>query len=221
MSEALSLKAVARPKAGKGASRAIRREGMVPAVVYGDKQPTETISLDPKGLMKVINTGKFHTAIIEVDVAGKPTRTLMRDIQLHPVTDRPLHVDFMRVGKDSKVTVEIPVHFRDEVESPGLKRGAVLNIVRHEIEVTCPADKIPAEFIISLKGTDVGDSIHMSAIDLPEGVKTTIRDRDFTIATIVAPSSLKSDDAAAATAAPAAAAAAPAAAAAAKPAAKK
>ncbi len=220
MSEALSLKAVARPKAGKGASRAIRREGMVPAVVYGDKQPTDTISLDPKGLMKVINTGKFHTAIIEVDVGGKLTRTLMRDIQLHPVTDRPLHVDFMRVGKDSKVTVEIPVHFRDELESPGLKRGAVLNIVRHEIEVTCPADKIPAEFIISLKGTDVGDSIHMSAIDLPGGVKTTIRDRDFTIATIVAPSSLKSDDAAAATAAPAAVAAAPAAAAA-KPAAKK
>ena len=226
MSEALSLKAVARPKAGKGASRAIRRDGMVPAVMYGDKQPTEAISLDPKGLMKVINSGKFHTAIIEVEVAGKSTRTLMRDIQLHPVTDRALHVDFMRVGKDSKVTVEIPVHFRDEAESPGLKRGAVLNIVRHEIEVTCPADQIPVEFIISLKGREIGDSIHMSAITLPDGVKPAIRDRDFTIATIIAPSGLKSDDAAAVSATPeaapaAAGKAAPAAAVAAKPAAKK
>ena len=215
MSEILALKAVARPKAGKGASRAARRTGLVPAVIYGAKQSPETISVNENELRKLISTGHFTTAIIAIDVEGKTQNTLMRDIQLHPVSDRVVHMDFLRVDSTTRVKVQVPVHFRDHADSPGIKRGAVLNIVRHDVEVDCPAGSIPDELMISLAGLDVGASIHISSVQLPAGVTPHIRDRDFTIATIVAPSGLQSSEAAAeaaATAAPAAAA---------KPAAKK
>ena len=197
MSESLALKAVARPKAGKGASRAARRTGQVPAVIYGAKQAPDMIAVSEAELRKLINTGHFTTAIINIDVDGKAQKTLMRDIQLHPVTDRVVHLDFLRVDADTKVYVKVPVHFRDHPESPGIKRGGVLNIVHHEIELQCPADRIPDEVIISLKGLDVGATIHLADVSLPEGVKPHVREKDFTVATIIAPSGLQSSEAAA------------------------
>jgi large subunit ribosomal protein L25 len=228
MSDVMSLAAATRAKAGKGASRAVRLTGQVPAVIYGAKQAPDLISVSEKSLMKLINTGHFFTAIVELDVDGKVQRGLVRDIAQHPVSDRVIHVDFLRVNKDTRVRVKVPVHFKDEAESPGLKRGGMLNIVRHEVELECPAEQIPAEIVTSVKGLDVGVSIHISAFHLPEGVRSVIRDRDFTVATIIAPSGMKSSEEATAEGAAAAAApakgkapAAKAAAPAAKPAAKK
>jgi large subunit ribosomal protein L25 len=211
MSDSLALKADARPKAGKGASRAARRAGQVPCVIYGAKQAPDTIQVSENDVRKLINTGHFTTAIIEIDVAGKKQKALMRDIQLHPVNERPVHIDFLRVDANTKVYVKVPVHFKDQVDSPGIKRGGVLNIVHHEIELECPAGSIPDEVLISLKGLDVGATIHLADIVLPAGIKPHVREKDFTVATIIAPSSLVSSDAAAETAAPAAEAAKPAA----------
>jgi large subunit ribosomal protein L25 len=202
MSETLALQADARPKAGKGASRAARRAGQVPAVIYGAKAAPDAITVSEKDVRKLINTGHFTTAIIEIEVAGKKQKTLMRDIQLHPVSERPVHIDFLRVDATTKVHVKVPVHFKDQPDSPGIKRGGVLNIVHHEIELECPAGSIPDEVMISLKGLDVGATIHLADIALPAGVKPHVREKDFTVATIVAPSSLVSSDAAAEAAAP-------------------
>lgn len=192
MSEQLTLSAESRERAGKGASRALRNAGRVPAVIYGDNKDPETIHLEEKALVKALMTGHFFSATIVVDVAGKTTTTLAKDVAFHPVTDRPLHVDFYRVGKNSTVHVEVPVVFANEEASPGLKRGGVLNIVRHEVEVICSASNIPEELVIDMTGYDVGDSVHISAVKLPEGVTPAITDRDFTIATVVAPSGLRS-----------------------------
>ena len=203
MSEALKLAAEARDRAGKGATRAIRREGRVPAVIYGNKKDPVQVHVEAKALVKLLSTGHFLNSVVEVEVGGKTERTLPRDVQFHPVTDRPLHVDFLRLSKDARVTVAIPVRFADEEECPGIKRGGVLNIVRHEVEISCPANAIPDDLVTSLKGLDVGESIHISAFHLPEGAKLIIDDRDFTVATLVAPSALRSseDSAADATAA--------------------
>jgi len=194
MSEALKLAAEARDRAGKGASRAIRREGRVPAVIYGNKKDPVQVHVEAKALGKLLSTGHFLNSVVEVEVGGKTERTLPRDVQFHPVTDRPLHVDFLRLSKDARVTVAIPVRFTDEDECPGIKRGGVLNIVRHDVELNCPADNIPDDLVTSLKGLEVGESIHISAFTLPEGAKLVIDDRDFTVATIVAPSALKSTE---------------------------
>jgi large subunit ribosomal protein L25 len=191
MSDQLTLSAEARERAGKGASRAIRREGRVPAVIYGEKKDPEPIHIEERELVKLLHTGHFMNSLIEIDVAGSKTRTLPKDVQFHPVTDRPLHVDFLRIGKGAAVTVNVPVHFANEEDSPGLKRGGVLNVVRHELELVCPADAIPDEVTVDLTGLEVGDSVHMSVVQLPEGVTATIEDRDFTIAGVVAPSALK------------------------------
>jgi len=191
MSEQLTLSAEARDRAGKGASRAMRRDGRVPAVIYGDKQDPLPIHLEEKALVKALSTGHFMNAIAMIDVAGGPIRTLPKDVQFHPVTDRPLHVDFLRIGEHSTVHVNVPVHFHNEEEAPGLTRGGVLNVVRHELELICDAASIPEEILIDLAGYDVGDSIHISAVTLPEGSRSAIEDRDFTIATIVAPSAYK------------------------------
>jgi large subunit ribosomal protein L25 len=194
MSEQLTLSAASRERAGKGASRALRNEGRVPAVIYGGKQEPTTIHVEEKALVKALMTGHFFSSVISVDVDGKAQTTLAKDVAFHPVTERPLHVDFYRVSKDTKVTVEVPVHFTNEAASPGLKRGGVLNIVRHEVELACDASHIPEELIVDLTGFDVGESIHISAVKLPEGTTPTITDRDFTIATIAAPSALKSKE---------------------------
>jgi large subunit ribosomal protein L25 len=178
------LKATARPRAGKGAARQARREGKVPAVIYGDGQPPETIALDYNELWKQVLKGHFTSTVFEVEVDGKKNRVIPRDIQVDPVKDQPIHVDFLRIGKDGRIRVAVPVRFVNDALSPGLKRGGVLNIVRHDIEVTCPYDRIPAFFEVDLTGLEIGRSVHISAIKLPEGVEPTIKDRDFTVATI-------------------------------------
>ncbi len=195
MSEQLTLSAETRERAGKGASRAMRREGRVPAVVYGNKEEPLAVHVEEKALIKMLGTGHFMNSVVMVEVAGGPTaRTLPKDVQFHPVTDRPLHVDFLRISEHSKVHVNVPIRFVDEERSRGLKRGGVLNTVRHELELVCDAAEIPDEIEISLAGLDIGDSLHISAVTLPKGTESAITDRDFTIATIVAPSGLKMDE---------------------------
>jgi large subunit ribosomal protein L25 len=190
MSEQLTLSAETRERAGKGASRAMRREGRVPAVIYGQKQDPVQIHLEEKALMKALNTGHFMNSVIMLDLGGSTTRTLPKDVQFHPVTDRPLHVDFLRIGEHSSVSVMVPIRFTGEENSRGLKRGGILNAVRHEIELVCDAAEIPDEIVIDLAGLDIGDSLHVSAITLPEGTTAAIDDRDFTIATIVGSASV-------------------------------
>jgi len=192
MSDTLTLSAETRDRAGKGASRALRREGRVPAVVYGGNQEALSIHVEEKLLAKMLSTGHFMNSVVMIEAGGKTTRTLPKDVAFHPVTDRPIHVDFFRIAEHASVHVNVPVRFVDEEASPGLKRGGVLNIVRHELELVVDAAEIPDEIVISLKGLEVGDSLHISAVTLPKGASSAIDDRDFTIATIVAPSALKS-----------------------------
>lgn len=194
MSDMLTLPAETREQAGKGASRALRREGRVPAVIYGGNEAPVTIHVEEKLLIKQLGTGHFFNSIVELEVGGKKLRTLPKDVAFHPVNDRPLHADFLRLSANSTVHVEVPVLFINEAASPGLKRGAVLNIVRHELELICEADKIPEDIQIDVTGLDVGASIHISHVTLPAGSKSAITDRDFTIATIVAPSGLRSEE---------------------------
>ncbi|WP_309623179.1 50S ribosomal protein L25/general stress protein Ctc [Novosphingobium sp.] len=193
MSETLQLPAETRDRAGKGASRALRREGRVPAVVYGGNEEPLAVHVEEKLLRKQLGTGHFFNSVVDVVVGGKTVRTLPKDVAFHPVSDRPLHVDFLRVSKDSKIHVNVPVVFANEEASPGLKRGGVLNIVRHELDLVCASDNIPEEIAIDVTGFDVGDSIHISHVKLPSGVESAITDRDFTIATIIAPSGMRSE----------------------------
>ncbi len=193
MSDTLNLPAETRERAGKGASRALRREGRVPAVVYGGNEEPLSIHVEEKLLVKQLGTGHFLNSIVEIEVGGKKLRTLPKDVAFHPVSDRPLHADFLRLSKDSTVHVNVPVLFINEEDSPGLKRGGVLNIVRHELELICDADKMPEDIQIDVTGLDIGDSIHISSVTLPKGSTSAITDRDFTIATIIAPSGLRSE----------------------------
>jgi len=193
MSEQLTLAAETREQVGKGASRSLRREGRVPAVVYGNKQEPLAIHVEEKALMRLLMTGHFMNSVVMIENGKTPIRTLPKDVAFDVVTDRPIHVDFLRIGEHTTVHVNVPVVFIDEEESKGIKRGGVLNIVRHELELICDAADIPGEIQISLKGTDVGDSIHISNVKLPKGSKSAIDDRDFTIATLIAPSALKSE----------------------------
>jgi large subunit ribosomal protein L25 len=194
MSEQLTLSAETRDRAGKGASRHLRREGRVPAVVYGSNEEPLSIHLEEKALVKALSTGHFMNSVVMIDAGKAAVRTLPKDVQFHPVTDRPLHVDFLRISEHAKVHVEVPINFIDEDKSRGIKRGGVLNTVRHELELICDAAEIPEQINVSLAGVDIGDSIHFSAITLPKGTESAITDRDFTIATIVAPSGLKMDE---------------------------
>ncbi len=194
MSDLLTLSADARDRDGKGASRELRRNGRVPAVIYGNKEAPQGVHFEEKLLMKALMTGHFFNSIVMIEVGGQQVRTLPKDVQFHPVSDRPIHADFLRIGEHSEVHVAVPVHFTDEDTSPGMKRGAVLNVVRHELELVCDAALIPDEIKVSLKGLDVGDSIHISSVTLPAGAKSAITDRDFTIATLVAPSGMKSSE---------------------------
>lgn len=193
MSETLTLSAETRDRAGKGASRALRREGRTPAVIYGGNEAPVAIHLEEKALNKALGTGHFFNSVVELTVGGQTLRTLPKDVAFHPVSDRPLHADFLRISKDSVVHVDVPVAFINEAKSPGLKKGGILNVVRHELEMICSPDSIPDDIIVDVSGYEVGDSIHISAVTLPAGVKPAI-DRDFTIATIVAPSALKSEE---------------------------
>ncbi|OAM74210.1 50S ribosomal protein L25/general stress protein Ctc [Devosia elaeis] len=190
------LKAQAREGVGKGAAREVRRQGRVPAVIYGDKKPPVTVSVEFKDALKFIYAGGFKSHILDLDVDGTVHQVIPRDYQLDVVKDQPIHIDFLRVSGNSTLHVEVHVNFINEDKSPGLKRGGTLNVVRHTVELIAPANKIPEEITVDLSGTDIGDSLHISAVTLPKGVKAAITDRDFTIATVVAPSGLKSAEAA-------------------------
>jgi large subunit ribosomal protein L25 len=193
MSDALTLPAELRERAGKGASRELRRNGRVPAVIYGGKEEPTAIHIEERILRRQLGTGHFMNSIVMVEVNGKPVRTIPKDVALHPVSDRPLHVDFLRLSKDSKIQVAVPVVFINEEDSPGLKKGGVLNVVRHDLELICESDKIPDDIQLDVTGLDIGDSIHISHVTLPEGSVSAITDRDFTIATVVAPSAMKQE----------------------------
>jgi large subunit ribosomal protein L25 len=183
MSDQLTLASEARDRVGKGASRALRRAGRVPAVIYGQNQAPQAIHLEEKALVRALSTGHFMTTVVTVN----GVRTLPKDVAFHPVTDRPVHVDFLRVGEHSQVTVAVPVVFTDEEDAPFTKAGGVLNVVRHEVELVVDAASIPSEIAISLAGREVGDSIHISDVALPGGAQPSVEDRDFTIATVVPP----------------------------------
>ena len=188
MAETLALTAERRDRAGKGAARAARREDKVPAVIYGDKKEPTLIKVGSREVTKLWNTGNFMSTLLDLDVDGDTTRVIARDVQLDPVRDFIIHVDFLRLGKGAKINVMIPVNFINEEESPGIsKQKGVLNVVRHEVELLCPANNLPDEITIDLTGKEIGDSIHISEVTLPGGAKPTITDRDFTIATIAAP----------------------------------
>ncbi|MEO0544033.1 MAG: 50S ribosomal protein L25/general stress protein Ctc [Pseudomonadota bacterium] len=195
MSEAYVLTAEARDRVGKGSAREVRRQGNVPAVIYGDKKEPLSIALSRKDVTQKIMSGGFLTTVGEIEVEGKKHKVLAKDYQLDPVKDKLMHVDFLRISAKSVVTVNVPVHFENEDTCPGIKMGGVLNVVRHEVEVNVPADSIPEFFVLDLANAQVGDALKVSSIDLPQGAEPTITDRDFTIATIAAPGGgIKSDD---------------------------
>src|SRR5690349_18267 len=194
MRDQLTLPAEARDRAGKGASRALRRDGRVPAVVYGEKKEPLSIHVEEKLLTKMLHTGHFMNSVVMIDYQGKPQRTLPKAVDFHPVSSRPIHVDFLRIGEHTKVHVAVPMRFDNEDASPGLKRGGVLNVVVHELEIVCDAAHIPTEIHISLEGLEIGDSIHVSSVKLPNGVTPANAEEDFTVATIVAPSAMKSEE---------------------------
>ena len=216
------IKATKREKAGKGASRAIRLKGSIPAVIYGDKKAPEMISIEEKVLVAEMNKKGVWTRQYEIVVDGDKNLVLCQDIQKHPVSNRPIHADFLRISKDSVLTMDIPLHFVGEDVCPGIKKGGVLNIVHRTLEVKCKADAIPEEFVVDLSSGEIGSSFDAFAIQLPAGVKLTAQ-QDFTVATIVTPQEEVKEEAPAQTAAPAAdaTAAAPAADAAAAPAEEK
>ncbi|OLP59402.1 50S ribosomal protein L25/general stress protein Ctc [Xaviernesmea oryzae] len=184
------LKAQKRDRVGKGSSRELRRNGLIPAVIYGDKQQPISISLPSKEITLKIHGGGFMTTVATIDVDGEKIRVLPKDYQLDPVRDFTMHVDFLRVTKGSSVDVEVPVHFINDDKAPGIKNGGVLNIVRHTVELTVPADDIPEALTVDLEGLSIGDSVHISQVKLPKNATPVIADRDFTIATIAAPAVL-------------------------------
>jgi large subunit ribosomal protein L25 len=205
MAAAKELKAQTRSGVGKGAARALRRQGLIPAVIYGDKKPPVAISISTNEANKRIYAGGFLSHILTLDVDGEKHRVIPRDYQLDVVKDFPLHVDFLRIGKGSKINVQVHVEFINEEASPGLKRGGVLNIVHHTLDLTVDAENIPEKVTVDLTGKDIGDSMHISSVQLPAGAVDHSHEDDLTIATIVAPSGLKSEEAEAAPAAEAAA----------------
>jgi large subunit ribosomal protein L25 len=187
MSEITTLSANGRDRAGKGGARATRREGLVPAVIYGNKQPPLSIALDPRRLWVEMNRPGLHSRLFDVAVEGTVERVLCRDIQRHKVSGQPLHVDFLRVSAESKVHVRVVVHFINQDQSPGLKKGGVLNVVAHELEIIAPATAIPSALTVDLSGLEIGASIHLSAVVLPEGVTAASHEKGATVATIAAP----------------------------------
>jgi len=194
MSEAARITAEARSKVGKGTARALRREGRIPAVIYGLKKDPEAVSVAFRDIQKMIEQGHVNNQLYEISVGATSQSVLARDVHLDPVTDRPIHVDFQRIDSKARVKVDVPVHFLNQDISPGLKRGGVLNVVRHDLELYCPATEIPHQIDIDLAEAEIGDSIHISAVKLPEGVEPAITDRDFTIATVAAPTVMPDRD---------------------------
>lgn len=193
MAETQVLKAQVRERSSKGALRLLRQGGLVPAVIYGEKQPASMIAVPTKQVTALYNKGAFLSHTLDIEVDGQKTRVIPRDIQLDPVRDFVVHVDFLRVGAHSTIHVAVPVHFVNQDVSPGLKAGGVLNIVQHEIELICSPDAIPESIDIDVSKAELGESIHISHVTLPKGTAPAIADRDFTIATIAAPAGLVSE----------------------------
>ena len=187
MSENTSIDATLRSRVGKGSARAARRAGLVPAVIYGNKQDPVGITMVSRDITKIVHQPGIFGRLLEIDVAGKKSTVLTRDIQFHPVNDAIMHMDFLRISQSATVAVAVPVEFINEDKCPGIKIGGVLNVVRYEVELNCPATAIPEKITIDLDGVKIGDSIHISAIPLPEGVSPTITDRDFTVAILASP----------------------------------
>jgi len=192
---ATELKAQARTGVGKGAARALRRQGLIPAVIYGDKKAPLPVTISFNEAMKRIYAGGFLSHVLTLDVDGDKHKVIPRDYQLDPVKDLPLHVDFLRIGAGSRLNVQVHVNFVNEEQSPGIKRGGVLNIVHHTLELNCPADAIPEAVTVDLAGLNIGDSIHIGGVQLPPGVQPHSHEADLTVATIVAPSGLRSEEA--------------------------
>lgn len=193
MADITQLTAVARDKGPRSSARELRRTGRVPGIVYGGGKDPQQMSLDIVALRREIDRGGFANRLIDLEFEDGAERVLPREVQLHPVTDRPIHVDFLRLSPSSEVRLSVPVAFLDEEESPGIKRGGLVNIVRHEVELICRADSIPENLVTTLAGLDIGDSVKISDIELPENVRPTITDRDFTIATISAPTVIEEE----------------------------
>lgn len=193
MSDSVELKASVRDRVGKGSARKLRREGLVPAVIYGDKKPPLPVAIPYKESFSRLHAGGFMTSVFTLDIDGEKHRVIPKDYQLSPVRDFLEHVDFLRVSKNTTVTVDIPVVFLNEEICPGLKSGGALNIVRYTVEVNCRADAIPENFEVDLAAVEMGESVHISAVTLPDGVEPTIRDRDFTIATIASPAGVSEE----------------------------
>ncbi|MEP1442478.1 MAG: 50S ribosomal protein L25/general stress protein Ctc [Hyphomicrobiales bacterium] len=187
------LKAEVRDRVGKGAARALRRDKKVPAVIYGDKKPPLPIAIDYKEAFMKLHAGGFMSTVATIDVNGEKVKVIPKDYSLDPVRDFLIHVDFLRITKGAKLTVEVPVLFENEETSPGIKRGGVLNVVRYTVELECPADAIPENLVVDLGALDLGDGAHISSVTLPDGCVPTITDRDFTIATIATPAGIKED----------------------------
>ena len=187
MSDDTTISAEQRERVGKGSSRAVRRAGRVPAVIYGDKKEPISITLVSHEITKIIHQPGIFGRLLNIEISESKHTVLTRDIQFHPVTDNVLHMDFLRISGSAKVAVAIAVDFINEDECPGIKVGGVLNVVRYEVELLCPATTIPEKIIVDLQGLKIGDSVHISTIELPDGVTPTITDRDFTIATIASP----------------------------------
>jgi large subunit ribosomal protein L25 len=211
MAQVQELKAEARDGKGKGAAFQARAKGQIPGIIYGGQGEPQTVTVDARSLERQIEAGAFLTSLLMLDIGGKKTRVIPRQLQLDPVSDRPVHVDFMRLAEGASVRLEIPVHFKGQGESPGLKKGGVLNIVRHEMTVICPADNIPKAIDVDVSNLDINASLHLSDLSLPPGVKVVIKGRDVTICSVVAPTSVLEEQKAAAAAAAAAASGAPAA----------
>ena len=174
-----------------GSTNKLRSEGMIPAILYGGKDPNQSISISKKEISNIINSETFLSKVLELDVDGKKEKVIPRDVSYHVVSEEPIHIDFMRIVTGKKIIIEIPVKFINHPDSPGLKRGGVLNIVRRKVELKCPAENIPNEIIVDLTGTDIGTSIKISSVKLSENITPTITDRDFVVATVAAPTVIK------------------------------
>ena len=186
-----NLKAIKRENTSSGSNNKLRSEGLVPAILYGGKDANQNISIQKKDLKNLVNSDTFLSKVLELDIDGKKEKVIPRDVAFHVVSEEPIHIDFMRIVAGKKIILEIPVKFINHPDSPGLKRGGVLNIVRRKVELKCPGENIPNEIVIDLTGTDIGTSIKISSVKLEENVTPTITDRDFVIATVASPTVMK------------------------------
>ena len=186
-----NLKALKREKLTSGSNNKLRANGFIPAILYGGKDPNQNISVSKKELSSIINSDTFLSKVLEIELEGKKEKVIPRDVSYNVISEEPIHIDFMRIVSGKKIILEIPVKFINHPDSPGLKRGGVLNIVRRKVELKCPAESIPDEIVVDLAGTDIGTSIKISSVKLPESVMPTITDRDFVVATVAAPTIIK------------------------------